>query len=229
MLKQQSSASQVDVYHSDDDNEQEVDLRKPTTSLPFNGLVDEKISRNFAYCKRIPSKGLSKRKIDKREKRNLPITSYLVVGKKKGYLPLCDGKCILNEELISNIRKELHKLMKLSPKLRSQSNLLQPAPLVPLMLDRANRLFEGSCASMPGVEFRGGVEGVRFTVANINLAIKVLNPDLQLEEKVCCLIALSKRFEQCSLESTEAKRAQQRSQWRFRGRGGYRIAVEKVL
>ena len=98
-------------------------------------------------------------------------------------MPFCDGKCILNEELISNIRKELHKLMKLSPKLRSQSNLLQPAPLVPLMLDRANRLFEVLWPGMPGVEFRGGVEGVRFTVANINLAIKVLNPDLQLEEK----------------------------------------------
>ena len=98
-------------------------------------------------------------------------------------MPFCDGKCILNEELISNIRKELHKLMKLSPKLRSQSNLLQPAPLVPLMMDRANRLFEVLWPGMPGVEFQGGVEGVRFTAANINLAIKVLNPDLQLEEK----------------------------------------------
>eukprot|EP00944_MAST-04C_sp_MAST-4C-sp1_P013456 g13456.t1 len=184
MLKQQSSASQIDVHHSGDDNEQEVDPRKPNKTLPFNGLVDEKKFREILrIAKESPSQGLSKRKIDKREKRNLPITSYLVVGKKKGYLPFCDGKCILNEELISNIRKELHKLMKLSPKLRSQSNLLQPAPLVPLMMDRANRLFEVLWPGMPGVEFQGGVEGVRFTAANINLAIKVLNPDLQLEEK----------------------------------------------
>ena len=183
MLKQQSSASQIDVHHSGDDNEQEVDPRKPNKRSPSMDLWMKKISRNFAYLKESPSQELSKRKIDKREKRNLPITSYLVVGKKKGYLPFCDGKCILNEELISNIRKELHKLMKLSPKLRSQSNLLQPAPLVPLMMDRANRLFEVLWPGMPGVEFQGGVEGVRFTAANINLAIKVLNPDLQLEEK----------------------------------------------
>ena len=98
-------------------------------------------------------------------------------------MPFCDGKCILNEELISNIRKELHKLMKLSPKLRSQSNLLQPAPLVPLMLDRANHSLGVLWPGMPGVEFRGGVEGVRCTVANINLAIKVLNLIYNLKKK----------------------------------------------
>ena len=184
MPKQQPFADQIEAHHGENDNEQDADPRKPNKMLPFNGLIDEKSFREILrVAKESPGEGLSKRKIDKREKRNLPITSYLVVGKKKGYLPFCDGKCILNEELISNIRKELHKLMKLSPKLRSQSNLLQPAPLVPLMMDRANRLFEILWPGMPGVEFRGGVEGVRFTVANINLAIKVLNPDLQLDEK----------------------------------------------
>ena len=84
MLKQQSSASQIDVHHSGDDNEQEVDLRKPNKTLPFNGLVDEKKFREILrIAKESPSQGLSKRKIDKREKRNLPITSYLVVGKKR--------------------------------------------------------------------------------------------------------------------------------------------------
>eukprot|EP00943_MAST-04B_sp_MAST-4B-sp1_P004223 g4223.t1 len=169
-------------YDSDDEEDKEIDLRKPNKSLPFNGLINEKKFRDILnFAKTSPGQGLSKRKIEKKEKHNLPITSYLVVGKKKGYLPFCDKNFVLNEELISNVRKELHKLMKLSPKLRSESNLLQPAPLVPLMLNRANRLFEVLWPGVPGVEFKGGVQGVEFSTRMINLAIKTLNPDLSLE------------------------------------------------
>lgn len=169
-------------FDSDDEEDKEIDLRKPNKSLPFNGLINEKKFRDILnFAKTSPSQGISKRKIEKKEKHNLPITSYLVVGKKKGYLPFCDKNFVLNEELISNVRKELHKLIKLSPKLRSESNLLQPAPLVPLMLNRANRLFEVLWPGVPGVEFKGGVQGVEFSRRMINLAIKTLNPDLSLE------------------------------------------------
>ena len=68
----------------DGEEEEEVDPRKPNKSLPFNGLIDEKKFRDILnFAKTSPNFGLSKRKIDKKEKRNLPITSYLVVGKRK--------------------------------------------------------------------------------------------------------------------------------------------------
>ena len=183
-LKRRRNKNNMNIDTDDDGEvEEEVDPRKPNKSLPFNGLIDEKKFRDILnFAKTSPNFGLSKRKIDKKEKRNLPITSYLVVGKKKGYLPFCDDKFILNEELISNIRKELHKLQKLTPKIRSESNYLQPAPLVPLMLNRANRVFEVLWPGVPGVEFKGGVEGVEFGMRMINLAIKTLNPDLSLEQ-----------------------------------------------
>ena len=156
---------------------------KPNKSLPLNGLVDEATFRSRLNRAAADRSTISQRTLTPKERADLPITSYLVVGDKRCLLPYCDAEGNVNTVFVQNIRKELSKLAALAPAKRAESPYLQPGPLAALLLHRANALFATLWSGMPGVSFKGGVKNVDMSKTAVTRVVQLLSPEIILEDK----------------------------------------------